>query len=260
MRDPGPPQSCKRLHVYTDGSYLPGARLDRGGWAFTVLTEFAPSDDGNASHFGLLGFAGGSLRLWASSSVDVLYDCYDAEAIALAVAAAWCLALPAGLPVTISYDAAAAGAAVPEQPCHVNRIIHVRAAALARNLAQALCSKGQQVTWQWIRGHSDCSGNEVSDAVSRACAAGVFPDTPLAPHAWRAFFSADVAWTWRVYCSTSACPELEELSQGRYEPADDPSLIPPPRAQPRSSTQACLQALLLYFQRSSQGSCLAATV
>ena len=143
-RLPGHARACQSLHVYTDGPFLPGSSLNRAGWAFAVFTEFGwPASKCNG--LGFLGYAGGSIRPWACSLLDVDYDCYDAECIALAVACASCLAVPARVPICVHFDAtsagyAAAGCVQPRRPSDSRS-----AAAFARYCAQALEAAGHQL-------------------------------------------------------------------------------------------------------------------
>ena len=228
-RMPGPPAACRRMHLYTDGSFLPGAASNRAGSAFTVLTEYEVGAD---RHFGLLGFAGGSLRPWQCSSLNVECDGYDAECLGLALACAWCLALPRCLPISIYYDATGAGGAASGR-CQPRRPTDGRsAAALARYCAQALEAAGYSVSWEWVKGHSGCIGNEVSDAVSRACASEVFASAPVSSLAWKVFTAPEAPWLWRVFAASASCPDLDRLTRGVYEPADhcDPHAVSLPEA------------------------------
>ena len=237
-RGPGDARSCCRLHVYTDGSFLPDPTLSRAGWAFAVFTE---SCGPGGSYFGFLGFAGGSLRPWLRTALNIDCDCYDAECIALALACAWCLAVPQLVMHfdSISAGGAASGRAQPRRPQDSRT-----AAATARYCAQALEAAGHNVHWQWVRGHSGSLGNEVCDAVSRACAADVFDASPISTFAWQAFLSPHLPWLWRHFAVSSTCPSMEALCSGVYEPADKCSPCLVPAACPRGATSAPCKAKL----------------
>ena len=234
-RAPGDARSRCRLHVYTDGSFLPDPTLNRAGWAFAVFTE---SSDPGGRYFGFLGFAGGSLRPWLHTALNIDCDCYDAECIALALACAWCLAVPPRVQLVMHFDSisaggAASGRAQPRRPQDGRT-----AAAIARYCAQALEAAGHNVHWQWVRGHSGSLGNEVCDAVSRACAADVFDASPISSFAWQAFLSPQLPWLWRHFAVSSTCPSMEALCSGVYEPADTCSPCFVPAACPRGATTA----------------------
>ena len=113
-------------------------------------------------------------------------------------------------PVCIHFDATSAGYAAgsfqPRRPSDLRS-----AAALARYCFQALEAAGHQLQWQWVRGHSGSVGNEVCDAVSRACAADVWEGSPISHFAWQAFCSPCIPWLWRVFDGSCPCPDLAAL-------------------------------------------------
>ena len=228
---PGPPETCVAMHVFTDGSFDPGARLHRGGWAFNVFIQQTDASQPLA----FLGYACGSLRPWVASSAAIDYSSYDAEAVAILMAAIWALPLTAGLPIHFHVDSQSVLGAANGSYQTAGSETDRAAAALARAAVQILEAQGRTIVWHWVPGHKGIAGNEISDALSKAAALEVWQDTDLPTAVWNVVLHPLFGWLWRDFTATDDCPPLDFLQAGKYEPADN---VPVGLLQPKVHVEA----------------------
>ena len=194
------------IFIFVDGSAQSTPFRQRAGSAFTVWKQSGPETKGKLEFVGYHA-APVPVTTQIEESCDLAAM---AEITALERAIAWVMTLPCHLDCCLLFDSKRAGLSADGgwKPTSSNESIHVAACRL-RCMVQMI-SQFHCISFQHVKAHTGCAGNELTDRLAKAAALGGLR-CHLPAAAKFLWCHAKLPWAWMLGHTGCDVPSLEEV-------------------------------------------------